>query len=317
LDNSSGDREDDVDFKDYYKVLGVHKGAQQEEIKKAFRKLARKFHPDVSKEADAGERMKEINEAYTVLSDPAKRREYDLLFAQVEAGGAMPPGAGWTGQDGGFGPEASDFFHNLFGHAARARTSPGFRMRGEDLHGQIEISVRDAYHGGIQEISLQIPVMDESGEVHSHHHVLNVRIPRGARPGQQLRIRGQGGAGLGGAPAGDLFLEVRFRPEKGYRVEGTDVWQTLQVTPWEAALGGTVQVVTPAGPVEVTVPSGSQQGRKLRLKGKGIPAAQPGNLFLVVEVVLPMPVNEAQRAVYMAMAREMPFNPRQTEEAKV
>ena len=302
-----------MDFKDYYKVLGVAHDAAPEDIKKAFRKLARKFHPDVSKEANAGEHMKEINEAHAVLSDSAKRREYDQLMAQATHPEGFSPQ--WEQQRGAMGPEMSDFFHDLFGRAAHGRAGADIRMRGEDLHGHLEVALRDAYHGGVGEISLRVPVMEDGG-IRSHPHVLNVRIPKGVREGQQLRMRGQGGPGLGGAPAGDLFLEVRFRREHDFRVEGTDVFQTVKVTPWEAVLGGRIEVATPAGKVEVTVPAGSQTGRRLRLKGMGIPAAQPGNLFLVLEVVLPIPVNDAQRAVYQAMAREMPINPRQPMEAQ-
>jgi curved DNA-binding protein len=208
----------------------------------------------------------------------------------------------------------SDFFHNLFGAGARSREGAGFRMRGEDLHAHIDIALQDAFTGAVREVAVHAPGFDESGRLRTHQHVLNVHIPKGVRAGQHIRLRGQGGPGFGGAAAGDLFLEVRFLPRPGFRVDGADLYQTLPVTPWEAALGAVIDADTPAGRFQVSIPAGSQAGRKLRLKGRGIPSAQPGNLFLVVDVVLPPAVTEAQRAVYQAMAREMPFNPREQKE---
>lgn len=303
-----------MESKNYYQVLGVSRDAKLDEIKKAFRKLARKFHPDVSKESDANERMKEINEAYAVLCDQDKRAAYDELFFRPEGArdrGQSPP---WPGGDGGLGPDASDFFHNIFGQAGQARQSQEFRMRGQDQHGRIEIALADAYLGAQRELSLRTPELDAQGMLHTRQQVLSVRIPKGIRAGQQIRLQGQGGPGFGGAPSGDLFLEVVFRPEAGYRVDGADVYQQVPLAPWEAALGAAIDLPTPGGTFQVTVPPDSQAGRRLRLKGKGIPGAAPGDLFLVLEVVLPRATSEAQRAAYLAMAREMPFNPRLAKE---
>lgn len=304
-------------FVDYYQALGLANDAEPADIKKAYRKLARKYHPDISKEADATERMKEINEAYAVLSDPDKRREYDLVLAHGGADHDGPADQHWADGGDATGPEFSDFFNNLFGQGAPGRQGRGVHLRGEDLHGQVEVPLAEVYHGGEVELSLRVPVMEDDGRMRSRTQVLKVRVPKGVREGQQLRMRGQGGPGVGSAPAGDLYLEVRYRPEPGLKVEGLDVYQALKVAPWEAALGATIQTATPAGRVEVTVPPGSQPGRRLRLKGKGIPAAPtPGNLYLVLEVVLPVPATAAQRAVYEEMARAMPIRPRQPMESQ-
>jgi curved DNA-binding protein len=299
-----------MQFKDYYQVLGLEQGAATADIKKAYRKLARKFHPDVSKESNATERMKEVNEAYAVLSDQEKRAAYDELAAHGGREQPFEPPPGWHGGDGASMEDASDFFNNLFGQAGRARHTADFRTRGQDLHGTIEVSLQDAYHGAVREVSMRMPGLDAHGQIKTHQHTLNVRIPRGVRAGQHIRLKGQGGPGFGGGHAGDMFLEVRFEHDARFRVEGHDVYQNVAITPWEAALGASIEVDTPAGTMQVSVPPGSQGGRKLRLKGRGIPAEPPGNLFLVLEVVLPVPTNDAQRALYQSMAREMAFNPR-------
>jgi len=303
--------EPQMEFKDYYQLLGLEPNVASADVKKAYRKLARKFHPDVSKESNASERMKEINEAYAVLSDEDRRAAYDQLAAQGGRDQPFQPPPGWHGSDGATMEQASDFFNNLFGQAGRARQSGDFRTRGQDLHGTIDVSLQDAYHGAVREVSMRIPALDTNGQIKTHQHTLNVRIPRGARAGQHLRLAGQGGPGFGGGQAGDMFLEVRFEHDARFRVEGRDVYQKVEVTPWEAALGASIEVSTPAGAMQVSVPAGSQTGRKLRLKGRGIPGEPPGNLFLELEVVLPMPINDAQRALYQSMAREMAFNPRQ------
>ncbi len=311
-----------MEFKDYYKTLGVEKTAAADEIKKAYRKLARKYHPDVSKEPDAQARMAELNEANTVLEDPEKRAAYDQLGQRRDArgGGDFQPPPDWdrgfefTGAPHG-GEEFSDFFANLFGHAAQAsrartagaRTEP--RMRGEDHHAKIAIALRDSYEGATRDIGLRAPKLGDDGRVVLEARTLQVRIPKGVRDGQQIRLAGQGSPGFGGAPAGDLYLEITFEADARFRVEGRDVTQTVPVAPWEAALGGTIAVPTPSGRVEVGVPPNSRNGRKLRLKGRGIPGEPPGDLYLQVELVLP-PETEASRALFQTMARELAFDPR-------
>lgn len=313
-----------MEFKDYYQIMGVKKDATQDEIKRAYRKLARKYHPDVSKEADAEAKFKELGEAYEVLKDPEKRAAYDQLGSQYRAGQEFRPPPDW---DAGFefrdfgGAEHdmggfSDFFESLFGGAAR-RAQPGgarrtreFRMRGEDRHAKVVVELEDSYRGATRSITLQVPEVTADGHVRTRARTLNVRIPKGVRQGQQIRLAGQGGSGVGGGPAGDLYLEIEFNPNSRYRVEGADVYMTLPVAPWEAALGATVKAPTPAGPVDLKIPPNSQGGQKLRLKGRGIPAREPGDFYVELRIALPRADNEQARQAYETMQREFAFNPR-------
>jgi curved DNA-binding protein len=308
-----------VEYKDYYKILGVDKKASAEDIKKAYRKLVRKYHPDVSKHADADQKTKEINEAYGVLGDAEKRAAYDDLGQGYRAGQEFRPPPDWGAQHDFAGAGADDFFADLFAHMGRGRGrgrggagAGGFQMRGEDVHATISIDLRDAYNGASKTISLRVPEHDAQGRVAMREKTLSVNIPKGVTPGQQLRLTGQGHPGSGGGPAGDLYLEMQFNPDPRYRVEGTDVYETVPVAPWEAALGAKIAVPTPSGEVEVTAPPNSQSGRKLRLKGRGIPARTPGDLYLILEVVLPPADDPRARALYEEMARELShFNPRE------
>lgn len=308
-----------MEYKDYYKTLGVEKDASAEDIKKAYRKLVRQYHPDVSKHKDATEKTKELNEAYDVLGDAEKRLAYDDLGrrGQQTSEGFRPP-PDWASQHdySGGGAGADDFFADLFAHMGRrgrtgAGRGAGFQMRGEDIHGAVTIDLRDAYTGATRNISLRVPVQDAQGNVTMQEKTLSVTIPKGVTPGQQLRLAGQGQPGIGGGPAGDLYLEIQVRENPRYRVEGANVYETTPVAPWEAALGARIPVPTPSGTVEVSVPAASQTGRKLRLKGRGIPAATPGDLYLILEVVLPPANTPRAKELYEQMAREMSFNPRE------
>jgi len=311
-----------MEFKDYYAIMGVQRDATQDEIKRAYRKLARKYHPDVSKEKDAEARFKELGEAYEVLKDPEKRAAYDQLGSQWKAGQDFRPPPGWQGgfesrDFGGGGPDISgfsDFFESLFGGAARrpgsGRGTRDFRMRGEDHHARVVIDLQDSYRGASRSITLQVPEVDSHGRVTPRPRTLSVRIPKGIRQGQQIRLAGQGGAGFGGGDSGDLYLEVEFSPRGRYRVEGADVYLDLPVAPWEAALGATVKVPTPDGPVDMKVPPNSQSGRKLRLKGRGIPARQPGDLYVVLQIALPPADTPQQREAWEQMKKAFAFNPR-------
>ncbi len=284
-----------VEYKDYYQTLGVAKHASAEDIKKAYRKLVRKHHPDMSHAKDADQKTKEINEAYAVLGDPEKRAAYDALGADVHAG--QP-----------FEPPPDDFFADLFAHVGRrGRPGAGFAMRGADIHAQMVVDLHDAYLGATRSVSLRV---QQGPRGQGATRTLDVHIPKGVLAGQQLRLLGQGSPGSGGAAAGDLYLEIQFHPDRHYRVEGAHVFETLAVAPWEAALGAHIDMPTPSGLVQVSVPAGSQSGRKLRLKGRGIPADPPGDLYLVLEVVLPPASSERARELYRAMARDMAFNPR-------
>lgn len=305
-----------MEYKDYYKTLGVERTATADEIKKAYRKLARTYHPDVSKEANAEARFKEIGEAYEVLQDTEKRAAYDQLGNRWQEGQEFTPppdwGAGFEFTQGRASTteaaDFSDFFASLFGNFSRQAAAG--RFHGEDHHAKIVIPLEDAFQGATRTITLRAPQLDAQGRVVLREHTLNVRIPKGIRDGQLIRLAGQGAPGAGGAPGGDLYLEVHFDPHALYRVEGHDLSLTLPLTPWEAALGATVKAPTPTGVVEVKIPAGSQSGRKLRLKGRGIPGEPPGNLYLVLDVVLPVADTERSQELYRTMAQELAFNPR-------
>ncbi|PZN32378.1 MAG: cytochrome C biogenesis protein [Proteobacteria bacterium] len=311
-----------MDFKDYYKILGVARDASQDEIKRVYRRLARKYHPDVSEEPNAEERFKEIQEAYEVLKDPEKRAAYDQLGTQWRAGQEFRPPPDWGRGfefSGGFGPGDdagfSDFFASLFGARSPfgqrgGRARGGFSVRGEDHVARIQIDLEDAYHGGPKTIELKTPKLDETGRVVVQPRTLKVNIPRGVTEGQRIRLAGQGSAGVGGGPAGDLYLEIGLRPHRLFKVDGRDVTLELPVAPWEAALGATVQAPTLGGPVDLRIPAGARAGQKLRLKGRGLPGATPGDQFVVLKVVLPPADTPRARALYERMKEELPFDPR-------
>jgi curved DNA-binding protein len=307
-----------MEFKDYYKTMGVSREATQDEIKRAYRKLARKYHPDVSKEPDAEARFKELGEAYEVLKDPEKRAAYDQLGSRWKAGQEFHPPPDWDAGfefSGGFADAGaspfSDFFETLFGRDYGAGgAGAAFRARGQDHHARILIDLEDAYHGAARTITLHAPELDPQGRVSTRERTLNVRIPKGVRQGQHIRLAGQGSPGLGGGQAGDLYLEVEFKPHRLYRVEGRDLYLDLPLAPWEAALGTRTKVPTPEGVVDLTIPAGSAAGRKLRLKGRGIPGAAPGDLYVVLQIALPPADNEAAKNLYRKMQQELTFNPR-------
>lgn len=307
-----------MDFKDYYATLGVERGATADEIKKAYRRLARKYHPDVSKEKDAEARMMEVNEAYTVLSDPEKRAAYDQLGHNYSAGQEFhaPPGwdTGFEFSGRGFSQseaaDFSDFFSELFGRMG-AGPRPGFHAHGEDHHAKVMLGLEDAYRGATRRIELRVPRFDAQGRTTLENRSLQVRIPKGVREGQMIRLAGQGAPGLGGAPAGDLLLEVHFEPHDRFHAEGRDVYLTLPLAPWEAALGAVVNVTLPdSSGLKVRIPEGAQSGRQLRVRGKGIPADPPGDLLLDLQVVLPPAKTDRARELYETMARELAFDPR-------
>ena len=310
-----------MDFKDYYDTIGVARDASQDDIKRAYRRLARKYHPDVSKDPDAETRFKEIGEAYAVLRDPEKRAAYDQLGQNWQAGQDFSPPPGWDAgfefSGSGFDGNASgysDFFESLFGSAFRqargGQGSAGFAMRGDDHHARVVIDLEDAYRGATRSISLRSPEVDASGHVVTRDRTLNVTIPKGVRQGQRIRLSGQGSPGMGGAPAGDLYLEVEFSPSGRFRAEGRDVYVDLPVAPWEAALGASVKVRTPAGTVDMKVPAGTTRGRKLRLKGRGIPGEPPGDLYVELDITLPPADSDAAKALYRRMQEDLDFDPR-------
>jgi curved DNA-binding protein len=323
-----------MEFKDYYEILGVERGASEDDIRKSYRKLARRYHPDVSKEPDAETRMRNINEAYEVLGDKEKRAAYDDLASGVAAGagmggatgGGFRPPPGWErgfefgGARGGDDAEFSEFFSSLFGGAARRRGGGGgaardfrsrdYAERGDDHHASIDVDLDDALQGATREISLRSMKMDAQGRPRLQERKLSVKIPQGIREGQQIRLAGQGMPGYGGGQPGDLYLEVHLKPHRIYKVDGRDLSLTLPVAPWEAALGASVTAPTPGGPVEVRVPPNSRGGTRLRLKGRGMPGKTPGDLYLVLEVAVPPADTEQAKAAYRQLAESAPFNPR-------
>ena len=334
-------------FPDYYATLGVGRDASAEEIKKAYRRLARKYHPDVSKEPDAAQRMAAINEAHEVLSDPERRKIYDAVGHEAWAQGARSEeaaeaarqwarrqqasagtwrraaGNGAADTDAGFAFDDgySDFFHEMFGHAARARAhrrgahtahgAHGAAHRGEDQHAEITLSLQEAYRGAQRVLTLQTLELDADGQVTPRTRTLEVKVPAGVAEGQLIRLPGQGLPSPDGGPSGDLFLRVHIRTSDKTRVQGRDVTLRVPVTPWEAILGGDITVSTPAGELTVHVPAGSGSGRKLRVRGKGIPGREPGDLYLELDVVVPGAVTAEQKVAWAAVAKTYPgFDPR-------
>ena len=309
-------------FQDYYQTLGVARDASPDDIKRAYRKLARKYHPDVSKEPDAEARFKQIGEASEVLQDPEKRAAYDAVGSQQGGGsGDFQPPPGWDtgfefsgrGDEGLGAQDHSDFFEALFGRAARGMGAQRrtMHMPGQDHHAKVLIDLEDAYRGAQRSVSLRMPVLDAEGRGVLQERTLAINIPKGIREGQHLRLAGQGGPGLGDAPTGDLFLEIEFNTHRLYRVVGRDVYVDLPLAPWEAALGASVAVPTPDGEVELTIPPGSAAGRKLRLKGKGIPGSPAGDFYVVLTIALPPAGSDTAKHAYAALkAAAADFDPR-------
>ena len=312
-----------MEFRDYYQTLGVALDAPADDIKKAYRKLARKFHPDVSREPDAEKRMKEVNEAYEVLSDPEKRAAYDQLGKNYQPGQDFHPPPGWDagfefsehGRSGAEAAEFSDFFDEIFGRMGRGRRRGGGahahgHAQGNNHHARILLDLEDAFSGATRQVTLRAPKLDGQGRVTLQEHTLEVRIPKGIREGQVIRLAGQGEPGFGDGKPGDLLLEVQFKPHARLRTDGRDLLLTLPVAPWEAALGAVVRVEVPGGALDVRIPAGAQTGRQLRVRGKGLPADPPGDLLLDIRIVAPPATTPRARELYETMAREMPFDPR-------
>ncbi len=317
--------------KNYYEELGVARTATPDEIKKAYRKLARKYHPDVSKEADAVERMQDINVAYDTLSNEEKKKQYDFELDNPHANSAGFGSQG--GEQSGFhggqfyrstGQGSQDFsgFEDLFGrfgggfggarqqeygqHGSQQRS-----YKGEDQHASIEVPVNIAYEGATQSITLQIPTYNAYGEPEVQRKILQVKIPKGMKEGQQIRLSKQGQAGINGGENGDLYIEIQYQDTDRVRVEGADVYYTVDVTPWEAALGQSIEVNTPAGKVKVSIPQNAKNNQQLRLKDKGIPSKIPGHLYLVINVVYPKATTTQQQKAYQDFSEAFTdFNPR-------
>lgn len=330
-----------MEYRDYYRTLGVDRNASAADIKKAYRRLARKYHPDVSKEPDAEKRFKEVAEAYEVLKDPEKRKLYDQLGSDWRAGQDFRPPPGWE-QGGGrrragagagsaeFG-DFSDFFESVFGGGfggspfeevfggTRARHGRaqgggraygGFARRGADRAARIAVSLEEAYHGASKTFTVEDTEPDASGAVRRQSRNLRVRIPAGVTNGQRIRLAGQGDPGLGGGHRGDLLLEVHIAPHPTFHLRGRDVHLDLPVAPWEAALGATLKVPTLGGQVDLKIPPGSQSGRRLRLRGRGLPGKPPGDQYVTLKIVNPPADSEKAKKLFHRMANELDFDPR-------
>jgi curved DNA-binding protein len=307
-------------YKDYYRTLGVPRDASAEAIKKAYRVLARKYHPDVSKEKNAEERFKDVAEAYEVLHDPEKRATYDRL-GTWQAGQDFRPPPGWdpSGRSfhfdtGGGGGDFSEFFSQLFGGGRGAGRRGGFARAGADVQASVDISLEQAMQG--TEASLRVPAPHSEAGTHSRQiqGTARVRIPKGVTDGQVMRVPGKGGRGAGGAPDGDLFLTIRLLPHGVFRTEGRDILLDLPVSPWEAALGASVDIPTPEGHARLRIPAGVRSGQKLRLAGRGLPGAaggQAGDLLAVIQIVVPPSLSEKEKSLYQELGEVSNFRPRE------
>ena len=303
-------------YKDYYAILGVERGADADAIKKAYRKLARKFHPDVSKEANAEEQFKEVSEAYQTLSEAEKRAAYDNL-GKREAGADFQPSQDWRRQ---FGEGESvfddiDLADLLAGLTGRRRSGPRGKpvpIPGQDYEININLSLEDAYRGTEVEVELAVPEYDQQGRMRRVPHKVKARIPPGSSDGKKLRVPGKGGKGIKGGRDGDLYLNIALHPHSLYRVTGHDLYLDLPLAPWEAVLGTSVEVPTLAGPVRLKVRAGTRAGQQLRLPGKGLPKPGGGHadLFAIVQIAVPTVVSDAERALFQQIADASTFNPR-------
>ncbi|MDH3346973.1 MAG: DnaJ domain-containing protein [Desulfobulbaceae bacterium] len=309
-------------YKDYYKTLDLTRKASADEIKQAYRRLARKYHPDINKSSDAEQKFKELGEAYEVLKDPEKRKAYDAIGSNYQTEENFTPPPEWNTQfsfhranPGEFKHGFSDFFEELFGggqfHTAQRRTATSFRARGEDIHAEITISLQEAYEGATKNITLNRPQFDQQGHSVLTPHTLHITIPKGILQGQRIRLEGQGGGGYGGAVSGDLYLKIRFAPHSLFTIKERDIYLDLPITCYEAALGAIITVPTLAGKVDVKIPPGSQGGSKLRLKGRGLSSNNKiGHQYIELHIVVPTPVTKEQKELFSKMAQVMPLNPR-------
>ncbi len=301
--------------RDYYEVMGLKRDANEKDIKMAYRRLARKYHPDINKEPNAEEKFKELGHAYEVLKDPQKRAQYDQFGHQEAQGHPHEPHKpyytytqqGRGSQWGGAGAEIDeDFLASIFGHARPKQRA----MAGEDYQANITLNLEDGFKGCTRKIEIPVYTQDAQGQMQMKTQTLNVKIPAGVRQGQKIRLPGQGGPGFNKGPAGDLYLTVHFHKHPFFELKEKDIWLTLPVTPWEGALGATLKVPTLGGVVDLKIPPNSQAGQKLRLKGRGFPGKTPGDQMVILKIVIPKPENEKAKELYEQMAQTMPFNPR-------
>jgi curved DNA-binding protein len=303
-------------YKDYYATLGVERSATPDDIKKAYRKLARKFHPDVSKEKDAEEKFKAVAEAYETLKDSEKRAAYDQLGSHAQGQDFRPP-PDWEqhfarGQASFDDIDLADLFAGLGGRGGFRRADPNAPVAGRDYEASVRVTLEQAFHGTEVQLDVSVPEFDDNGVAHRVPRVVTVRIPRGVTDGQKLRVPGKGGKGARGGRAGDLYLDIAVTPHRLFRADGRDLFVDLPLAPWEAVLGASIALPTPAGTVNLKVPSGTRAGQQLRLAGRGLarPDGSAGNLFAIVQIAVPTVTDDAQRALYRQLAETSNFNPR-------
>jgi curved DNA-binding protein len=305
-----------MEYRDYYKILGVERAATADQVKTAYRRLARKFHPDVSKEKNAEERFKEVQEAYEVLKDPEKRAAYDQLGADWKSGEQFRPPPDWGsgfergGGEGYSQADFSDFFSSLFGGDTGFSPGAGAPAAGSDHHARVDIDLEEAYRGTTRTLELRRPEVKPDGTVALVNHTVRVTIPAGVTEGQLIRLAGQGAPGPGGGQSGDLYLEAHILPHQLYQLDGRDVTLSFPVAPWEAALGASVNVPTLGGAVAMQVPPNSQTGQKLRLRGRGLPGTPAGDQYVQLKVVLPPAATPEAKAIYEQMREKLSFDPR-------
>ncbi len=311
-------------YKDYYSILGIERTASDDDIKKAYRKLARKYHPDVSKDPEGEAKFKDVSEAYQTLKDTEKRAAYDNL-GQHKSGEDFVPSRDWgkefntqfnDGQSSFEGVDLSDLFASFARHGGGGQRNASYPIPGEDFDVAAEINLEDAFRGTMVSLSLSVPVHDEHGRMRREARTVEVRIPKGAAEGQRLRLRGQGSKGHNGGRDGDLYLNIKLRPHRLYRVDGFDLYIDLPLAPWEAALGAMVEVPTLAGAVNLKVAAATNTGQPLRLAKRGLPkpgaaeAGEAGDLFAMVKIVMPPTVSEREKVLFKEMAEASTFNPR-------
>ena len=303
-------------YKDYYATLGVERSAASDDIKKAYRKLARKFHPDVSKEKDAEEKFKAVAEAYETLKDAEKRTAYDQLGSHAQGQDFRPP-PDWEqhfarGQASFDDIDLADLFAGLGGRGGFRRADPNAPVAGRDYEASVRVSLEQAFHGTEVQLDVSVPEFDDNGVAHRVPRVVTVRIPRGVTDGQKLRVPGKGGKGARGGRAGDLYLDIAVTPHRLFRADGRDLFVDLPLAPWEAVLGASIALPTPAGTVNLKVPAGTRAGQQLRLAGRGLARTDgsAGNLFAIVQIAVPTITDDAQRALYRQLLETSNFNPR-------
>jgi len=326
-----------MEYRDYYQIMGVARTATADEIKKSYRRLARKYHPDVSKEKDAEKRFKEVQEAYEVLKDPEKRAAYDQLGSDYKQGQQFRPPPDWgSGFEFRGGPRQgraragashteefedaegfSDFFSSLFGQRGFGGGAGGGNPFGgagaraaRDHHARVDIDLEEAYAGTTRTLELKRPDLKPDGTLDLKTHTVKVTIPAGVTEGQLIRLAGQGEQSTGGGKPGDLYLEVHMKPNRLFQLDGRDVTLTLPIAPWESALGATVTVPTLGGGVDMRIPPNSQSGQKLRLRGRGLPGQTPGDQYIQLKIVVPPANTPEAKAVFEDMKQKLNFNPR-------